>query len=113
MAQGFLNKLASDVFADSAGLHPIDHVDFVAVKVMEEIGIDIGQNEPKMLIPEMNNRFDYIITKGCIDGCPITQREKTIEWSIGDPKGKSIQKYREIRDLIKNHIEQLIKEVIE
>ena len=110
MAQGFFNKFASNAFADSAGTHPSDQVDSKAIYVMKEVGINIGQNKPKMLTPSMNNEFDYIILMGCIDGCPITSRDKTIEWNIEDPKGKSVDKYREIRDKIRTHVEQLIEE---
>ena len=110
MAQGFFNHLARDAIADSAGTQPSDQVGSKAIYVMKEAGINIGQNKPKMLTPSMNNKFDYIVTMGCIDGCPIISREKTLEWNIEDPKGKSINKYREIRDKIRTHVEQLIEE---
>ena len=78
---------------------------------MNEVDIDISQKKPKILTSKMNDEFDYIITMGCIDRCPITPKEKTIEWSIEDPKGKTIEKYRDIRDMIKHYVEELIDEV--
>ncbi|UCF13010.1 MAG: arsenate reductase ArsC [Thermoplasmatales archaeon] len=110
MAQGFFNKFASNAFADSAGTQPSDQVDSKATIVMKKVGINIGQNKPKMLTSSMNNEFDYIISMGCIDSCPIPPRDKTIEWNIEDPKGKSVDKYREIRDKIRTQVEQLIEE---
>lgn len=45
-------------------------------------------------------------------GCPVTPPEKTIEWNIEDPKGKSIAKYRRIRDIIKGKVKKFINERI-
>ena len=111
MAKGFFNKLTSNESADSAGLQPADHVDPHAIKVMNEVGIDISHYEPKKLTLDMNNKFDFIVTMGCVDGCPLTPLEKTIEWNIEDPKGKTIEKYREVRDTIRNHVEKLIMKI--
>jgi len=112
MAQGFFNSFTKDAMADSAGTQPLENVDPVAVKVMNEVGVDIENNKPKHLTFEMNNEFDYIVTMGCVDGCPITPKNKTIEWNIEDPKGKNIEFYRRIRDQIESNVKKLINEVI-
>lgn len=112
MAQGFFNTTITNTWAESAGIKPADKVDPIAIKVMNEVDINISQKKPKILTSKMNDEFDYIITMGCIDRCPITPKEKAIEWSIEDPKGKTIEKYRDIRDMIKHHVEDLIDEVI-
>ncbi len=112
MAKGFFNSFTKESMADSAGTQPAKNVDPVAVKVMKEVGVDIGNNKPKQLTFEMNNEFDYIVTMGCIDGCPITPKNKTIEWDVKDPKGKDIDVYRKIRDLIEGNVKKLINEVM-
>ena len=112
MAQGFFNTSITNTWAESAGIKPADKVDTIAIKVMKEVNINISQKKPKILTSKMNDEFDYIITMGCIDCCPITPKEKTIEWDIEDPKGKTIEKYRDIRDMIKHHVEELIDEMI-
>ena len=112
MAQGFFNTSITNTWAESAGIKPADKVDTIAIKVMKEVNINISQKKPKILTSKMNDEFDYIITMGCIDRCPITPKEKTIEWDIEDPKGKTIEKYRDIRDMIKHHVEELIDEMI-
>ena len=112
MAQGFFNTSITNTWAESAGIKPADKVDTIAIKVMKEVNINISQKKPKILTSKMNDEFDYIITMGCIDCCPITPKEKTIEWDIEDPKGKPIEKYRDIRDMIKHHVEELIDEMI-
>lgn len=110
MAKGFYNALTKSELADSAGMQPAEHVDPYAVMAMKEIGIDISKSIPKKLTNDMNNKFDIIVTMGCINGCPITPLEKTVEWNIDDPKGKPMNTYRAVRDIIKNHVEQLIKD---
>ncbi len=112
MAKGFFNAFTEKAVADSAGTQPSKKIDSVAVQVMKEKNIDIGNSIPKMLTLSMNNGFDYIITMGCIDGCPITPRNKTIEWDIEDPKGKTSEVYRRIRDQIESNVKKLINEVI-
>jgi len=113
MAKGFFNMLSPKNSADSAGMRPEDHVEPSAIKVMKEVGIDISHYKPKKLTFAMNNMFDILVTMGCVDGCPLTPREKTIEWKIEDPKGKSLDKYREVRDTIRNYVEKLIVESME
>jgi arsenate reductase len=108
MAEALFNSMTKDAIAESAGIKPVEKVDKMAVKVMKEIGIDISNKKPKMLTAEMNEKFDIIVTMGCMDVCPVTPKEKTIEWNIEDPKGKSIEEYRKIRGEIKRRIKELI-----
>jgi len=110
MAEALFNSMAGGG-AESAGTNPAEEVDRNAIKVMKEIGIDISGKKPRVLMPDMNKKFDFIVTMGCINGCPVTPREKTIEWNIEDPKGKSIEEYREVRDRIMKNIEKLIREM--
>jgi len=110
MAEALFNSMAGGG-AESAGTNPAEEVDRNAIKVMKEIGIDISGKKPRVLMPDMNKKFDFIVTMDCINGCPVTPREKTIEWNIEDPKGKSIEEYREVRDRIMKNIEKLIREM--
>ena len=112
MAKGFFNTFTKNALADSAGTQPTRKVDSVAVQVMMEKDIDISVFVPKMLSFSMNKEFDFIVTMGCIDGCPITPRNKTIKWNIEDPKGKDIDFYRNVRDQIEINVRKLIDEVI-
>jgi len=112
MAKGFFNSIAENFMADSAGTQPVEKVDPIAMQIMSEKGVDISSFVPKMLTPSMNNLFDFIVTMGCVNGCPITPKNKTIEWEIIDPKGETIQQYRKIRDQIEKYVFKLIREVI-
>lgn len=110
MAEGFFNHLNKDqnMRAISAGLKPVQEINPKAVDVMRELDIDTSQQKPKLLTIEMAEKADKIITMGCIKACPITLEEKTIDWDLEDPAGKPIEKFREVRDIIKEKINKLI-----
>jgi protein-tyrosine-phosphatase len=77
---------------------------------MKEKGIDISSNKPKLLTFPMAQDADLIVTMGCNDQgiCPGPFFKPTISWQLEDPKGKSIEKVREIRDDIERHVKNLI-----
>ncbi|MBC7218920.1 MAG: arsenate reductase ArsC [Hadesarchaea archaeon] len=112
MAEAFFNSVAKTARAESAGTKPAARVNPMAVKVMEELGIDISAARPKMLTLEMLKTADRVITMGCISGelCPASL-VPTEDWGIEDPAGKSIEKFREVRDLIRERVERLINEM--
>ena len=112
MAEAFAKKYGKDVFiASSAGNKPADKVNPVVVEVMKEKDIDISMNKPKMLTFQMANDSDLIVTMGCNDQgiCPGPFFKETIDWKLEDPKGKSIEKVREIRDEIEQKVRNLIE----
>ena len=55
--------------------------------------------------------MDYLVTMGCEETCPAVLAKKIIEWEIPDPKGKSIEVFREVRDLIEDRVRVLLREV--
>jgi protein-tyrosine-phosphatase len=48
---------------------------------------------------------------GCEETCPAISSKKIIEWNIPDPKGKSIDVFRNVRDTIEEKVKTLLKEV--
>ena len=78
---------------------------------MKEKGIDLANKKPVSFNLLLNENFDFIITMGCKDACPITPKWKTIKWDIEDPKGHPIQRSRDIRDPIETKIKKLITEL--
>lgn len=75
-----------------------------------EEDIDISQNKPKLLALEMMEGIDRAIIMGCENSCPVTTVE-TDDWTLEDPKGKTIEEVRKIRDDIKNRAVILVKEI--
>ncbi|MFE0645824.1 arsenate reductase ArsC [Streptomyces sp. NPDC058877] len=112
MAAGFLNHLAGDrVEVRSAGSLPGDRVNPAAVAAMQEVGIDISDQKPKVLTTEAVQSSDYVITMGCGDACPVFPGKKYLDWPLEDPAGQGIEAVRPIRDGIKTLIEGLIAEI--
>jgi arsenate reductase len=113
MAEAFFNKLASGkAIAMSAGTKPSNRVNSKAIKIMKEIGVDMDKQKPKLLTQEMIENVDKLITMSCgADFCPAPYL-KTEDWKVEDPSGKSIEKFREVRDKIRQKVEKLIEELM-
>jgi protein-tyrosine-phosphatase len=113
MAEAFANHYGKDkIVASSAGINLADKVNATVVKAMKEKGIDISNNKPKLATPKMVEEADLIITMGCgaADLCPGPFFKTTVDWGLEDPKGKPIEKVREIRDEIERRVKTLIEQ---
>jgi arsenate reductase (thioredoxin) len=105
MAEAFANKYGNQtVIASSSGNKPAEMVNPVVVDVLKEKGIDISANKPKLITARMAMNSDLIVTMGCNDQgvCPGQFFKPKIEWHLEDPKGKPIEKVREIRNQIEH-----------
>mgnify|MGYP003417479405 FL=1 len=112
MAAGYLRHLSDgkiDVY--SAGSTPADQINKIAVEAMLEEGIDIASEQPKILTTEAVQASDVVITMGCGDACPFFPGKRYEDWKLDDPAGQGIDAVRQIRDDIKQRIEQLISEL--
>jgi len=113
MAEAFAKKYGVDkIIASSAGNKPAERVNPVVVDVMKEKGIDLSINKPKLITAKMAMDSDLIVTMGCNDQgvCPGPFFKPTIDWVLEDPKGKPIEKVREIRDDIEKKVQKLISQ---
>lgn len=113
MAAGYMQSLSSGkVRVLSAGSAPKDSINPMAVAVMAEEGIDIANNQPKVLTNEAVKESDVVITMGCGDTCPFYPGKRYEDWVLDDPAGKDLNTVRVIRDQIKEKVEQLLSEII-
>lgn len=73
MAEGFLKSMDPSLQVFSAGTKPAARVHPLAVKVMKELGIDIGGNKTKNVGEFINDSFDYVITvcDNAKETCPV------------------------------------------
>jgi arsenate reductase len=109
MAEGFLRALGADRFeAASAGteatrVHPL------AIRVMDEVGIDLGRHGSKTFDQFLTQPWDCVITvcDKANERCPIFPAGTTrLHWSFEDPSAASgseeekLQTFRRIRDEI-------------
>ena len=112
MAAGWLRHLAGDsVEVRSAGSEPADRINPVAVRAMQEVGIDITANTPRLLDYETAETSDVLITMGCGDVCPRFPGKRYLDWRLDDPAGQDIDGVRRIRDEIRRRVEKLITEL--
>jgi len=114
MAEAFANHYGKGkLVASSAGTMLADRINQIVVEVMKERGFDISENKPKLLTTRMVEEADQIITMGCSVEkiCPAPLLKNVIDWKLEDPKGKPIEKVREIRDEIEKKVVELIVEI--
>ena len=78
---------------------------------MKEVGIDISGQESKVITDEMIRNSSRAVNMGCMDKaeCPVLFLNNPLDWGVEDPKGKSIDGVRAIR----NEIERRVKELAE
>jgi arsenate reductase (thioredoxin) len=118
MAEAMLNRLAREkrlpIRGASAGTVAGKQLNPVAVQAMEEIGISMEGQSPKLLNQDMADAADTIISMGCeVDAaaCPA-KFLLTEDWELDDPAGQPIEKVRDIRDQIRVRIVKLINQVM-
>ena len=113
MAAGYMTALSHGaVEVRSGGSEPGDQINPIAVQAMAEEGIDISQAVPQLMTTEQVRDSDVVITMGCGDVCPIFPGKRYEDWELVDPKGKSIDEVRPIRDDIKQRIQALLAELL-
>ena len=113
IAKAFFNVLAKNMgIADSAGTKPSSQVNPAVIKVLQEVGIDISREKPKLLTIELMDKFDRVITMGCKveETCPASFLP-TEDWNLTDPTDKTIEEVRRIRNEIKIRVEKLVSEL--
>ncbi|HEX2305717.1 MAG TPA: arsenate reductase ArsC [Nitrososphaeraceae archaeon] len=111
MAEGFFNKYAPKGYdAISAGTKPISQINPIAIEVMKEVGIEIGNQKSKEVTEDMIRNSSNIVNMGCIEkeSCPTLFLQNFVEWNIEDPRDKPIAKVREIRDVIDQRVKELV-----
>jgi protein-tyrosine-phosphatase len=114
MAEGFARHYSrGETEFMSAGTMPSGEVNPIDVEVMREKDIDISENTPKLLTPEMVKDADLIVVMGCgAEGfCPAPLLRKVVDWELEDPKGKPVEEVRKIRDEIEKRVKTLISEL--
>jgi arsenate reductase (thioredoxin) len=120
MAEGLLRALAGDRFEAMSAGSEATHVRPLAVRAMEEIGLDISHQESRTLDRYLQEHLDYVITV-CDDAneaCPFFPgAQSRLHWSFEDPskaegsEEERLEVFRSVRDRIGERIErELLKE---
>ncbi len=109
MAQAFANIYGREkVHAYSAGSRPSGKVNPKAIKAMAELGYDLSIHQSKSLDELPDVHFDYAITMGCGDACPLVRATHRLDWNIPDPRDMSETDFNKVRDLIGEKVKEVI-----
>jgi arsenate reductase len=111
MAAAWLRQLADPAKARSisAGTDPGTRVHPEVLAAMKEVGIDLSGAQPQRLTDELAQGASMLITMGCGEACPVVPGLRREDWPLEDPKGKPIERVREIRDDVRHRVEALIR----
>ena len=117
MAEGLLRQLAGDRFEVMSAGTEATHIRLLAIRAMDEIGIDISGQESKTLDRYLDEPFDYVITV-CDDAneaCPFFPgAANRLHWSFEDPsriegsEEERLAVFRSVRDRIRERIEDVL-----
>jgi len=88
----------------SAGTQPGERVHPEVQAAMAEVGIDLSGAKPQRLTEELARGAHWLITMGCGQACPHVPGLKRDDWPLEDPKGKPVERVREIRDEVRSRV---------
>ena len=117
MAEALTNYRAKerglDVCGLSAGTVGGKALNPMAVQALEEMGISMAGQTPKLLDQATADGADRIISMGCgVDAAACPARFiLTEDWGLDDPAGQPIERVREIRDEIDARVKALLDEL--
>ena len=108
MAKGLLGlEIDGEVLAFSAGVDPEVDVVPEVLEVMHEVGVSLEQSFPKPYTAEMLQAADLVVSFG--DGEAVASSDDTPHehWDVADPRGRSLDEVRAIRDDIATRVADL------
>lgn len=111
MAAAWFNALANHAKAQaiSAGTQPGTRVHPEVVAAMREVGIELEAQKPHKLTDDLAAGAALLVTMGCGEACPYVPGLRRLDWPLEDPKGKPVERVRQIRDEVKAHVVELLE----
>ncbi len=112
MAQAFATMYGNgEVKAFSAGSKPSGIINPKAIAAMKELGYNLAIHQSKSLdeLPDVD--FEYAVTMGCGDACPLVRAKHREDWNIPDPRNMDETEFKEVRNLIRDKVKELMMKV--
>ncbi len=103
--------LEDDVEILTGGTHPADAVHDEVIEIMDEVGFDLSDREPREIGTEELNACDYVATMGCSTLELDADGPDVRDWALDDPDGQDRDDVRAIRDEIEGRVSDLFDEV--
>ncbi|MGE0172529.1 MAG: arsenate reductase ArsC [Oligoflexales bacterium] len=119
LAEGIAKAMfGNKMLIESAGSSPSGTIQPWAVKVLDELGIDISENKSKScsdLPADFVQRLDFVVTLCAEEVCPVMiTKARRLHWPIPDPAAAPDEKksdaFRNARNLIRAKLEQFAVE---
>lgn len=109
MAEAFAKIYGNGkVEAYSAGSKASGKVNPRAIEFMAELGYDLSTHRSEHIDNIPAGEWEYVISMGCGDDCPFVPAKVREDWQIPDPKNRSAEEFRIIRDFIGIKVRELI-----
>jgi arsenate reductase (thioredoxin) len=94
--------------AISAGTEPGTKVHPEVVVAMKELDVDLSHAKPQFLSDQLAQSASLLVTMGCGEACPAVPGLRREDWPLEDPKGKPLERVREIREEIQNRVRDVV-----
>ena len=95
----------------SSGSRPSGVVNPKAIASMKEVGYDLSSHGSIGLNELPNEKWDYAITMGCGDECPMLNADNREDWGLPDPKHMELNEFGRVRDIIEQEVIDLIHKI--
>lgn len=122
MAEGYLASFDPRLSVHSAGTRPSQRVHPLAVRVMDEAGIDLSSHHPKSVDRFLAEPFDFVITvcDNAKETCPvfIGKVRRRLHIGFDDPAGATgtpeevLGVFRRVRDEIRRDFHRLYADTL-
>ena len=111
MAERFFTQAARGRHeARSAGSAPGDASHPVVIEALAEVGLDASDHVPTRLDDE-SIEWAEVVVATCDDACPVIPGKRNVSWDLPDPKGRSLEEVRAIRNDVAHRVEGLLTDL--
>ena len=94
--------------AISAGTQPGVAVHPEVLVIMRDVGLNLDGVRPTMLTQSLAEAASLLVTMGCGEARPVVPGLAREDWPLDDPKGKTVDEVRRIREAIRLRVDTLI-----
>lgn len=117
MAEGFLRAMAGDRFDVASAGTEATRVHPLAIRAMQDVGVDISGQRSKTLEAFEGQAFDYVITVcgKAAESCPVFPAPAThLAWDFEDPSGAEGSEeerqavFRKVRNEIRTRLQYFL-----
>ncbi|MCB0401427.1 MAG: arsenate reductase ArsC [Flavobacteriales bacterium] len=95
----------------SSGSRPSGVVNPKAIASMKEVGYDLSRHKSFGLDELPQVKWEYAITMGCGDECPMLDAVHREDWGLPDPKHMEPEDFARVRDIIEREVIDLIGKI--